>query len=98
MLKKLTIDDVCEYIAFSHLEPFGDEWRQTGTIIQHIYANNPYSKHVPKMADLIPIYETEEAIDPDKARMEINNLFAGKGMSLNGFNEPQKDQPIEIEL
>lgn len=100
MLKKLTIDDVCEYIAFSHLEPFGDDWRQTGRIIQHIYANNPYSKHVPELKELIPIYPTEEPeyIDPEIARMEIQNLFADKGMSLKGFIDPKKDEPKEIEL
>lgn len=56
MLESISGEQLIEWIAFYQLEPFGDEWRQTGRICANIV--NPYLQKGAKAAtdeDFMPL-------------------------------------------
>ena len=78
ILRELSSREISEWMAFYELEPFGDEWRQTGTIAAAAVA--PYAKAgvTVKPEQFMPIRpETEDEPIEDDAMF----LMAWQGLA-----------------
>ena len=71
-------------MAFSHLEPFGDEWRQAATIAYPSYVALDNSLNLESLMPLSrhvePIEDDEQDVEAEIAR--TNKMFARKGIKL----------------
>lgn len=63
---------------FAGLEPFGDEWRQTGMIASWIYNMGRSGGRAANIEEFMPL-ATEVADDKPQSVQEVAAIFAGAG-------------------
>jgi len=89
MLASISSRSLSEWIAYAKLEPFGDEWRQTGLIASviaetHRDADQRSQPFTPE--DFMPKYESaEEPMDWQDQLMLVemmNAAFGGQDMRV----------------
>lgn len=67
--ERMSSHEFSEWMAFYDIEPFGDEWRQSGQIVSAIANSNRKKGARPfKIEDFMPIApEQPKAVEPDDA-------------------------------
>jgi hypothetical protein len=79
MLDEMTPEQMDEWIAFGVLEPFGDSWRQTGTIAAEI--NNVYASKQSEIRD------PEDYLPPESRQQ-------AKGKRPDGLMDPSDYEKV----
>ena len=87
----MSLDELEYWIAFSDLEPFGDEWRQTATIARMgILPWLQEGQEAPSIEDFMPMTRDDEPLNGgEEDRLKLLSMFTSNGISIAGaFSEP----------